>query len=112
MVSRDVGRHQLEDRYQRLGAAAGVGLGQLANRVGVAAQAAARDGSAGPRSAVGPGGGRRDLCGGHRRGAGAVDRDESADRRRGRRSGPRPLWQRPSSPAASCIPTDGMDTTG
>ena len=61
VVSRDVVHHQLQDRHECPGPAAGVGLGELSNRLGVAAQAAPGDGQAGARSAVGTRGGRREL---------------------------------------------------
>ena len=50
------------------GTAKHLGSGKLPYRLGVAAQAAARDGAARPRTAQRSRGGRRDLCGGRRRG--------------------------------------------
>ena len=79
-----------EKRGERTGTAKHLGSGKLPYRLGVAAQAAARDGAARPRTAQRSRGGRRDLCGGRRRGtARTADAEKStgSHRRRGRRRG-------------------------
>ena len=108
-----------------------LGLGKLPYRLGVAAQAAARDGAARPRTAQRSRGGRRDLCGGRRRGtARTADAEKStgSHRRRGRRRGDRKdpygsaSAERPSnsctasskrlsSPTARSTPTAGKGTS-
>ena len=85
-----------------------LGSGKLPYRLGVAAQAAARDGAARPRTAQRSRGGRRDLCGGRRRGtARTADAEKStgSHRRRGRRRGDRkdPYEAHPRSVQATVL---------
>ena len=90
LVSDHVVGDQPEKRGERTGTAKHLGSGKLPYRLGVAAQAAARDGAARPRTAQRSRGGRRDLCGGRRRGtARTADAEKStgSHRRRGRRRG-------------------------
>ena len=92
LVSDHVVGDQPEKRGERTGTAKHLGSGKLPYRLGVAAQAAARDGAARPRTAQRSRGGRRDLCGGRRRGtARTADAEKStgSHRRRGRRRGDR-----------------------
>ena len=92
LVSDHVVGDQPEKRGERAGTAKHLGSGKLPYRLGVAAQAAARDGAARPRTAQRSRGGRRDLCGGRRRGtARTADAEKStaSHRRRGRRRGDR-----------------------
>ena len=131
LVSDHVVGDQPEKRGERTGTAKHLGSGKLPYRLGVAAQAAARDGAARPRTAQRSRGGRRDLCGGRRRGtARTADAEKStgSHRRRGRRRGDRkdPYEAHPaerpsnsctasskrlSSPTARSTPTAGKGTS-
>ncbi len=130
VVSGDVVCEQLEDGDQCSGPAAGVGPGQLPNRLGLAPQTAARHGQTGTGSVVRPRGSGRKFCGWSRGSRGTLDGHQSAHRRgrRGRwaRDGAcphapyppmvrptasGPSSRRPSSPAVWCTPTAGMGTT-
>ena len=108
LVSDHVVGDQPEKRGERTGTAKHLGSGKLPYRLGVAAQAAARDGAARPRTAQRSRGGRRDLCGGRRRGtARTADAEKStgSHRRRGRRRGDRkdPYEAHPRSVQATAL---------
>ena len=95
VVPRYVVGDQPEDRGERQGAPAGLGVGQLRDGVDLAAQVAAGDGAAGARSADGYRRSRRDVPGrGRGGGAGPTDRKEGLDCGRrggsGRGNGPHP----------------------
>ena len=87
LVSGDVVGDEPEKRGECSGTAKHFGSGKLPHRLGVAAQAAARDGAAWPRTAQRPRRGRRDLCWGRRRGtARTADAEKgTGSHRRGRR---------------------------
>ena len=77
-----------ENRGECSGTAKHFGSGKLPHRLGVAAQAAARDGAAWPRTAHWPRRGRRDLCWGRRRGSARTpdaEKGAGGHRRPGRR---------------------------
>ena len=88
LVSGDVVGDEPENRGECSGTAKHFGSGKLRHRLGAAAQAAASDGAAWPRTAHWPRRGRRDLCGGRRKGSARTpdaEKGAGGHRRRGRR---------------------------